>query len=236
MQVRELAEHIAECLIERFGDDPQRLRTVLDALEAPAPPAPAALGASPGGDGRRRDRVAKLGRELEALRRCVRVDHVALAALSEVTQLHGLATSEELGALRAGALRALAESPDGPALGVTVTRRVKPPGPDPGCTERKGICQAICCGLSFSLCPDEVRSGAVAFDEGQPFRIGRATDGFCVHLHRSTRTCGVYGERPRVCQAYSCARDRRIWADYENRELTGWAIQRLATLAGNREE
>lgn len=90
--------------------------------------------------------------------------------------------------------------------------------PDVPCAELIPLCGARCCTLSFSLSPADLDEGVVRWDYGQPYLIAqRASDGYCVHNHPTAKGCTVHGMRPRVCRAYDCRKDERIWTDYENR-------------------
>jgi len=37
------------------------------------------------------------------------------------------------------------------------------------CDERRHICKAVCCGLDFALCVEEVESGKIKWDFGRPY-------------------------------------------------------------------
>ena len=47
--------------------------------------------------------------------------------------------------------------------------------------------------------------------------IAHDADGYCRHLDRKGCRCTVYANRPVPCRAYDCRKDKRIWADFENR-------------------
>lgn len=87
------------------------------------------------------------------------------------------------------------------------------------CEERWHICKAICCKLDFALNAEEVEAGHVRWDMGRPYFIRHETNGFCTHLNLKTNGCGVYHHRPAVCKKYTCAKDTRIWKDFEKMEL-----------------
>jgi Fe-S-cluster containining protein len=113
----------------------------------------------------------------------------------------------------------------GEALGVGVALRVDAPETATAptvtvnCAERMHICHSICCKLDFALTAEEVAAGAVRWDLGRPYHIRHEADGFCTHSNRATGACGVYACRPEVCRGYSCARDARIWKDFDRMEL-----------------
>jgi hypothetical protein len=104
------------------------------------------------------------------------------------------------------------------------------------CAARMPICQAVCCKLDFALTREEVLAGQVQWDLARPFFVGRASSGYCLHNDRRTGGCGVYADRPAVCRRWSCAKDPRIWKDFERMELNvewlsangfireGWAL------------
>lgn len=87
------------------------------------------------------------------------------------------------------------------------------------CAERWPVCQAVCCKLDFALSAEEVEEGKVKWDMGRPYFIRHEKHGFCTHLNTETKACGVYHDRPAVCKKYSCARDTRIWSDFDNMVL-----------------
>jgi hypothetical protein len=86
------------------------------------------------------------------------------------------------------------------------------------CDELIPLCNARCCTLSFPLATQDLDEGIVRWDYGQPYLIRqRASDGFCVHNDPATHGCTVHAYRPRVCRAYDCRADKRVWIDYEQR-------------------
>jgi Fe-S-cluster containining protein len=85
------------------------------------------------------------------------------------------------------------------------------------CENRIPICRAACCRLSFALSRQDVEEGVVQWDFARPYMIAQGEDGYCAHLDRTSRRCGVYEHRPVACRGYDCRRDSRIWADFENR-------------------
>ncbi len=87
------------------------------------------------------------------------------------------------------------------------------------CEERWSVCKAICCKLDFALNAEEVENGHVKWDMGRPYFIRHNKQGFCTHLNQENKCCGVYEDRPKVCKKYSCAKDERIWKDFEKMEL-----------------
>lgn len=87
------------------------------------------------------------------------------------------------------------------------------------CDERMHICKGICCKLNFALSVDEIEGGKSKWDLGQPYYIRQKSTGFCTHLDENKRCCSIYNDRPKVCRKYSCANDKRIWANFEKMEL-----------------
>ena len=96
------------------------------------------------------------------------------------------------------------------------------------CSERIHICKAICCKLNFALSVEEIESGKVKWDLGQPYFIRHEKHGYCSHLDLDKKCCSIYNDRPSVCKKYSCANDQRIWKDFEKMELnTEWIEENI---------
>lgn len=96
------------------------------------------------------------------------------------------------------------------------------------CDARMHICQAICCRLDFALTVPEVESGKIKWDLGRPYFIRHSSNGCCIHNDSGGGGCSAYSDRPGVCRRYSCAKDSRIWKDFEQMELnTEWIEQHL---------
>lgn len=86
------------------------------------------------------------------------------------------------------------------------------------CDELIPLCGGRCCTFSFSLSTEDLDEGVIRWDYGQPYLIRqRASDGFCVHNAPDTHDCTVHAHRPRVCRAYDCRDDKRVWVDYATR-------------------
>jgi Fe-S-cluster containining protein len=97
------------------------------------------------------------------------------------------------------------------------------------CEERLHICNAVCCKLNYALSIEEIESGKIKWDLGQPYFIRHHSNGYCTHLDSNKKCCSIYSERPKVCQKYSCTNDERIWKDFEKMELnTEWIQENLA--------
>jgi len=100
-------------------------------------------------------------------------------------------------------------------LGGSKYQTESPPIP---CAELVSLCHARCCGLSFALSTEDLDEGVIRWDYGQPYLIAqRASDGYCVHNDPASRGCTVHDYRPRICRAYDCRKDPRVWIDYEQR-------------------
>jgi hypothetical protein len=144
----------------------------------------------------------------------------------------GLFTTEDL-AEKAQAIRQEMQE-KGQAVGPGVALRIDDPNADESeyipvnCEERLHICKAACCRLGFALSTEEVEDGAVRWDLGQPYYIRHEADGYCTHIDRETLGCTIYGDRPQVCRKYSCAKDERIWTDFDNMILNEeWIAENL---------
>ena len=95
------------------------------------------------------------------------------------------------------------------------------------CEERLHLCKAICCKLTFPLNQAEVEAGTVKWELGRPYYIRHKSDGYCCH-RGETSGCHVYENRPKVCSAYTCEKDERIWKDFENMVINEeWINQNL---------
>jgi len=133
----------------------------------------------------------------------------------------GIVSSEEISEATQN-VRAQMEDDE---LGIGVAIRVDPAieteqkTVEVDCSQRMHICKAVCCKLDFALTSTEIESGKVKWDLGTPYFIRHEVDGLCTHINRETGGCTVYADRPAICRGYSCARDKRIWKDFEKMEL-----------------
>lgn len=91
--------------------------------------------------------------------------------------------------------------------------------PEIDCDRRIELCKTACCRLPFALSLQDVREGRVKWDVGQPYMNARGPDGYCLHLDRCSRSCAIYESRPIPCRGYDCRNDKRIWVDFEKREI-----------------
>ena len=91
--------------------------------------------------------------------------------------------------------------------------------PPVNCAERLHLCKAACCKLGFALSPAEVESGKIKWELGRPYHIRQEPSGYCSHIDTGACQCTIYQDRPKVCRAYSCQNDSRIWKDFDKMEL-----------------
>ncbi len=95
----------------------------------------------------------------------------------------------------------------------------------PPCAELMHLCQARCCRMSFALSSQDLDEGIIRWDYGEPYlNRQRESDQYCVHNDPTSHGCTVHKARPTVCRTYSCKRDPRIWADYDNRIPAGGVV------------
>jgi hypothetical protein len=107
---------------------------------------------------------------------------------------------------------------EGRAADVGVAVRVDENGPEPviDCESRLHVCKAVCCRLRFALTVEEIESGLVKWELGQPYFNRQNAEGYC---HRWDGGCTIYHERPSPCRLYSCEHDERIWKDFDAMEI-----------------
>lgn len=87
------------------------------------------------------------------------------------------------------------------------------------CDERMHICKAVCCKLTFALNAEEVEGGNIRWDLGRPYIIRQESSCYCTHINPKDKKCTIYNKRPSVCKKYSCAKDTRIWKNFNKMEL-----------------
>ena len=114
-------------------------------------------------------------------------------------------------------------------VGIRIDKSKESPAEVPvNCSERIHICKAICCKLNFALSTEEIESGKIKWDLGQPYFIRHEKNGYCAHMDIKNNGCTIYKNRPSVCRKYSCARDKRIWKNFEKMELNHeWSEENL---------
>lgn len=83
------------------------------------------------------------------------------------------------------------------------------------CENRVHLCKASCCRLPFALSKQDLEERVVRWNLGIPYMIDQGEDGYCTHLDRCGKGCGIYEERPVPCRGYDCRNDKRIWLDFE---------------------
>jgi Fe-S-cluster containining protein len=82
------------------------------------------------------------------------------------------------------------------------------------CENRKHICRAACCRLTYSLSVQDIYEG-IRWDLGKPFLNARGPNGYCVHLRPDVLECSIYEQRSASCRNYDCRNDKRIWLDFD---------------------
>jgi Fe-S-cluster containining protein len=155
-----------------------------------------------------------------------------LYGLTDLMIEKGAVTSDEV--LRAAAKVRGEMEAKGETIGPGVALRVdgdeeKDDGFVPvNCAQRIHICKAVCCRLQFALSAKEVESGKVKWDLGRPYHIRQESTGYCTHNDPEKKSCRIYHDRPTVCRRYSCAKDERIWKNFEEMELNDeWISENL---------
>lgn len=88
------------------------------------------------------------------------------------------------------------------------------------CENRMHLCRGACCRLRFALSVQDLEEGKVKWDLGHPYMIRHNAEGYCHHNETDTHRCTVYENRPIVCRAYDCSKDKRIWADFANKIIS----------------
>ena len=143
-----------------------------------------------------------------------------LNGLIDVLVKRGLVSADELKRAIEDVRRESAEAGQLATIGAAL--RVDPPDAavaDVDCASRLPVCHAVCCRLRFALSAEDIEAGALKWDLARPYFNRRGADGYCHRSDSATRGCGIYDDRPTVCRGYSCAGDKRIWADFEGRVL-----------------
>lgn len=87
------------------------------------------------------------------------------------------------------------------------------------CASRLALCKAACCKMVFPLSKQDVNEHVIHWQLGQPFVIAKGEDGYCSHVDRNDLHCTVHSARPLPCRVYDCRKDKRVWLDFESREI-----------------
>jgi Fe-S-cluster containining protein len=155
-----------------------------------------------------------------------------LNGLIDVLVKRGVVSADELTRAIESVRRETAETGRRATLGTAlrVDGPVRPPAAV-DCAARLPVCRAVCCRLRFALSAEDIEAGALKWDLARPYYNRRGRDGYCHRCDHTTRACGIYEQRPTVCQAYSCADDARIWTDFAAMELNHEWIE--ANLGGD---
>src|SRR5215831_314080 len=84
--------------------------------------------------------------------------------------------------------------------------------------EEKG--ETIGPGIALRIEGEDIKQDDfVAVNCSERLHICKESTACCHHLDPNTGGCSIYENRPGVCRRYSCARDERIWKDFEKMEL-----------------
>src|ERR1044071_7134338 len=146
-------------------------------------------------------------------------------ALIELLMERGIISVEELDERKKQVGQRLAEKFTEKGMGVALTNDEQDKYAYEGsveidCENRIALCRGACCRLSFALTVQDLEEGRVKWDLGRPYMIRHDEDGYCHHVERTSKRCRVYENRPVVCRAYDCRKDKRIWEDFENRVVS----------------
>ena len=87
------------------------------------------------------------------------------------------------------------------------------------CPDIIPVCKAACCRIPFALSKQDLHEGIVEWSLGEPYLIHHSPKGYCTHLGTDVFACTIYEHRPLPCRAYDCRKDKRIWLDFDKREL-----------------
>ena len=118
-----------------------------------------------------------------------------------------------------------------PGMGVTVHRSEPNKHVRVDCISRWPICKGACCRiLNVFLSPEEIVSGRYEWDTREPYALVKNRYG-CIYQRAGGCSCSMYSSfRPVACSNWSCAEDRRIWADFDKRILNPKLEKRLEKL------
>lgn len=146
-------------------------------------------------------------------------------ALIELLMERGVISVEELDERKKQVGQRLAEKFAEKGMGVALTNDEQDKyacesSVEIDCENRIALCRGACCRLSFALTVQDLEEGRVKWDLGRPYMIRHDEDGYCHHVERASKSCGIYASRPVVCRSYDCRKDKRIWEDFENRVVS----------------
>ena len=85
-------------------------------------------------------------------------------------------------------------------------------------------CRSPCCQLVVELTDEEAHkyvNKVVVLGGNQVTILDRKEDGYCVY-HVKGKGCSIYENRPFVCGAYNCKRDRRITSSLKYGPTKSW--------------
>ncbi len=99
------------------------------------------------------------------------------------------------------------------------------------CARRLPICKAACCRIfDILLTPAEVESDRYNWNVRRPYALAKNRFG-CTYMRAGTCVCTRYRDsRPQACTGYSCAKDRRIWVDFDKQIINPQLQERLKNL------
>jgi hypothetical protein len=91
------------------------------------------------------------------------------------------------------------------------------PAVDIDCGALLHLCQGRCCSFNVPLSEEEVVGGKVQWDLLKPYQLKKNENtGYCCNVG-ADGGCSKYQERPRVCRAYDCRADVRVWLDFDKK-------------------
>jgi Fe-S-cluster containining protein len=146
-------------------------------------------------------------------------------ALAELLIAKGVIGMDELDRARRGVENRLTKAAEDAGMAVQLAdepdKYALPDGDEVriNCAERYELCRAACCKLRFALSEQDIHEGVVRWDLAAPYLNRQREDGSCVHSNAETLHCDVYAHRPGVCRRYDCRQDKRIWLDFDNRQI-----------------
>ncbi len=156
----------------------------------------------------------------------VNEDEAFIYGLIDLLLRKGLIQTDELQATAKAVKTELIDKKEFASLGVAmrVDNSQNPLQPVAvNCAERMPVCQGVCCRLRFALSAEEIEAGWLKWELGKPYYNRHNESGTCHRLDPLSRGCQIYEHRPSICRQYSCAKDQRIWLDFDKMLLnTQW--------------